>query len=61
MVGDDDQSIYGFSGAEPGNFRSFRRDFPGSSQIVLQQNYRSTGTIVEAGAALIRQVRPETI
>ena len=57
IVGDDDQSIYGFRGSKPEIMLNFEKDYPRAEKILLDNNYRSTGNIVEAASYVIAHNR----
>lgn len=57
-IGDPDQAIYGFRGADVNNFLRFFREFPGARESVLSSNYRSTQNILDAAAALMQKKEP---
>src|SRR5207253_11315025 len=53
VIGDPDQAIYGFRGADASCFDRFRHDYPAAATVKLRRNYRSSGTIVSASSQLI--------
>ena len=55
IVGDDDQSIYGFRGSKPEIMLNFDKDYPDTDKVILDTNYRSTGNIVSAAGKVIAQ------
>jgi ATP-dependent DNA helicase UvrD/PcrA len=57
-IGDPDQAIYGFRGADVGSFNRFGEDFPGAKEIMLTKNYRSTKEILKGAAGLMGKEKP---
>src|SRR5205814_10018586 len=53
VIGDPNQAIYGFRGADASCFERFKQDYPDASAVVLKRNYRSSGTIVTAASQVI--------
>ena len=58
VIGDPDQAIYGFRGADVRNFHRFGEDFPGAKEITLTRNYRSTKEILQGAASLMGKEKP---
>ncbi|HJX34890.1 MAG TPA: UvrD-helicase domain-containing protein [Desulfatiglandales bacterium] len=57
-IGDPDQAIYGFRGADVANFHNFAKDFPGAKEISLLKNYRSTEVILKGSSSVMDKKRP---
>jgi len=57
-IGDPDQAIYGFRGADVGPFLRFSKDFPGASDVTLNRSYRATRTLLDGAAALLDESNP---
>ncbi len=55
VVGDDDQSIYGFRGSDPMIMQQFEEEYPAAKRIILQKNYRSDASVIQASQKLIRE------
>jgi len=60
VVGDEDQAIYGFRGADYRNVAQFRKDYPDATQIILDQNYRSTQRVLDVARSLIEKNKHRT-
>ncbi len=60
VVGDDQQAIYSFRGADFRNFLNFKNDWPEAKIVKLEQNYRSSGTIINAAAAVVQNNKLQT-